>query len=153
MPHSTLPERKEKHEALRKIATNETIHNVMIADLDRRQTKDKPDLERMERLLEATARQLLLRKKRPVKNEAHSLYSKIWRIVDGAVKDALHNHPDYLTLKGRISARESINKRAVGAVHAFIRKGGEANRGLSPASCDSDTGKNNPRSSPPAQAE
>jgi hypothetical protein len=140
MPHSTLEERKDEHAKLRLIAGNEIIHKVMLADLDWRKQAGKPDLARMKAVLEATAMQLMLRRKKPPKMAPYSLYSKIWRIVDGAVKDALHKHPDYLTLKGKISARESIDKRAVGAVQAFIRRDEEANRGSSSASCDSDTG-------------
>jgi hypothetical protein len=142
MPHSTLEERKAEHERLRKIAGNETIHNVMLADLDwrKRPAGQAPDLMQMRALLTSTAAKLMLIKKKPAKSIKHSLYSKIWRIVDGAVKDALHKHPDYLTIKGKVSARDSINKRAVGAVQAFIRRDEEANRGSSSVSCDSDTG-------------
>lgn len=46
-------------------------------------------------------------------------YRQLWRVVDGAVFDALYNHPDYLTDKGRRNARESINKRVVGAVYGY----------------------------------
>lgn len=153
MPHATLEERKTEHEILRKVASNEVIHKVMKEDLLNRNRRERPDLARLERLVEATALKLMLLKKKPLKSQPYSLYAKIWRIVDGAVKDALHKHPDYLTLKGRISARDSVNKRAVGAVQAFIRRDEEANRGSSPASCHSGTGLNNPRLPPPAHAE
>jgi len=48
-------------------------------------------------------------------------YRAIWRVVDGAIRNALDMHPDYLTKKGsdRSAARMSIAKRVVGAVLGF----------------------------------
>jgi hypothetical protein len=46
-------------------------------------------------------------------------YRALWRVVDGAVADAFNQHPDYLTEKGRRSARRSIVKRATGALYGF----------------------------------
>lgn len=51
--------------------------------------------------------------------ERSQAYRQLWRIVDGAVFDALYTHQDYLTDKGRRNARESINKRVVGAVLGY----------------------------------
>lgn len=51
--------------------------------------------------------------------ERSRAYRQLWRIVDGAVFDALYTHQDYLTDKGRRNARESINKRVVGAVLGY----------------------------------
>ena len=51
-------------------------------------------------------------------------YRKLWRLVDGAVKDALNMHPEYLTDAGRRSARFSITKRVVGTVHSFAERQG-----------------------------
>ena len=56
------------------------------------------------------------RKLNPVKGLPHSDYWKLWRIVDGAVRDAFEKHPEYLTDKGRRDARRSIVKRATGAL-------------------------------------
>lgn len=47
-------------------------------------------------------------------------YRQLWRIVDGAVFDALYTHEDYLTEKGRRNARNSINKRVVGNLMGFV---------------------------------
>lgn len=41
-------------------------------------------------------------------------HQRLWRMVEGAVIDALQSHPDYLTPKGEQSAVESITKRVVG---------------------------------------
>lgn len=49
-------------------------------------------------------------------------YRQLWRVVDGAVFDCLYHHPDYLTDKGRVAARMSINKRVVGAVLGFAEE-------------------------------
>lgn len=49
-------------------------------------------------------------------------YSQLWRIVDGAVVDALKNHEDYFTSKGRISVRPSVVKRVTGTVLGFAEQ-------------------------------
>lgn len=120
LPHSTELERAKALEKLQKMAGNEVIHKCMLADLDWRKSPRKPDLERLTLLIQKTSNEMLLRKKR-TQAPPHSQYRKIWRIIDGAVKDALYKHPDYLTPKGRVSARESIVKRATGAVKGFIK--------------------------------
>ena len=51
---------------------------------------------------------------RPMKHEAHG---RLWRAVDGAVRDAMLQHPEYFTEKGRgYSCRLSIAKRVVGSI-------------------------------------
>lgn len=53
------------------------------------------------------------------KNRA--FYRQIWRLIDGAVRDALIHHPGYVA-KG-ISARtvrRSIVKRAAGAITGYV---------------------------------
>lgn len=51
----------------------------------------------------------------------NSEYRAIWRVVDGAVRNAFDMHPDYLTEKGtRYSqARMSVVKRVTGAILGF----------------------------------
>lgn len=51
-----------------------------------------------------------------------SPYSVLWKIVDGAIADAFNRHPDYLTPKGKRSARISINKRVTGTVLSFAEE-------------------------------
>lgn len=46
-------------------------------------------------------------------------YGQLTRVVSGAVRDAFNNHPDYLTDKGRRSAKTSIVKRVSGTVLSF----------------------------------
>jgi len=56
----------------------------------------------------------------------------LWRMVEGAVVDALGEHPDYLTDRGRQLAVGSITKRVVGTLAGHseeLRKEGR-NRGL-----------------------
>lgn len=60
-------------------------------------------------------------------------YRQLWRVVDGAVFDALYTHPDYLTKKGKQSARTSINKRVVGAVLGFAEQSAKGRSGAIPA--------------------
>ena len=57
------------------------------------------------------------RRTRPAKRG--DAYEQLWRVVDGAVADALLMHPEYLTKAGQKWARQSINKRVVGAVLGF----------------------------------
>lgn len=65
------------------------------------------------------------RQHRVLLSEKSRMYRQLWRIVDGAVFDALYTHGDYLTAKGRFSARTSINKRVVGAIIGFVEQSTE----------------------------
>ena len=49
-------------------------------------------------------------------------YRQLWRVVDGAVLDALTMHPDYLTERGARLARQSITKRVTGSVIGFAEQ-------------------------------
>ena len=55
--------------------------------------------------------------KMPGGNKA--IYRALWFIVDGAVRDAFANHPEYLTAAGRQSATNSITKRVTGSLMGF----------------------------------
>lgn len=46
-------------------------------------------------------------------------YVQLWKIIDGAVFDALKMHPEYLTDRGHRNARLSIVKRVTGAVLGY----------------------------------
>lgn len=46
-------------------------------------------------------------------------YRQVWRIIDGAVLDCFKHHPEYLTENGKRAARESIVKRATGAIIGY----------------------------------
>ena len=57
----------------------------------------------------------------------HADHLRLWRMVEGAVTDALKPHPDYLTKRGDLCAVESITNRVVGTLagHAQqVRKDG-----------------------------
>lgn len=49
---------------------------------------------------------------------------QIWRVIDGAIRDAFSHHPDYLTLKGSkgAAARRSVAKRATGALLSYLEQ-------------------------------
>ena len=49
-------------------------------------------------------------------------YQQLWRIVDGAVIDVFKSHKDYLSPKGRRSAKNSIVKRVTGTVLGFAEQ-------------------------------
>lgn len=48
-----------------------------------------------------------------------AVYRQIWRIADGAVRDALANHPEYLTARGKQMARDAIVKRVTGSLYGY----------------------------------
>jgi hypothetical protein len=55
--------------------------------------------------------------KMPGGNKA--IYRALWFMVDGAVRDAFANHPEYLTEAGRRSAANSITKRVTGTLMGY----------------------------------
>lgn len=56
---------------------------------------------------------------------------QVWRVVDGAIRDAFINHPDYLTIKGSRSAcaRRSIAKRVTGALLSYLEQSKQGRSG------------------------
>lgn len=54
--------------------------------------------------------------------EKHSNYSKLSRLIEGAVNSTFHFHEDYLTPKGKQSARKSLLKRIAGQINGFIEQ-------------------------------
>lgn len=58
-----------------------------------------------------------MRKLKPVKPD--SSYRRVWRIVDGVIRDCIAMHPDYIAPKDIRRVRESIAKRVTGAVLAY----------------------------------
>jgi hypothetical protein len=57
-------------------------------------------------------------------------YRQLWRLIDGAILDALNQHPNYVAPEVRRRVRQAIAKRAVGAVMGHAA---EAARGRSVA--------------------
>ena len=53
-------------------------------------------------------------------------YRRMWRIVDGAVRDAFSMHPGYLATKSERAARTSVVKRVVGAVISSAKAEGRS---------------------------
>lgn len=49
-------------------------------------------------------------------------YTRLWKVVQGAVIDTFNAHPEYLTDKGKKRIAASLSKRAVGAVLSFVRE-------------------------------
>ena len=61
-------------------------------------------------------------------------YRQLWRVVAGAVGDALAMHPEYLTQAGRRSAARSVTKRVTGAVMSYaVEAAARGRSGGSPA--------------------
>ena len=66
------------------------------------------------------------KKLRPLRS-ATPFRRAIWKIVDGAVRDALFEHPEYLRSGAReLTVRRSINKRVVGALAGYVGEKGLA---------------------------
>ncbi len=57
-------------------------------------------------------------------NQQSGFNRQIWRVVDGATRDAFINHPDYLTKKGSrgLCARRSVAKRVTGALLSYLEQ-------------------------------
>jgi hypothetical protein len=73
-------------------------------------------------------------KRKPIIDAGNTrAYRQLWRVVDGAVFDALYTHQDYLTPKGQQCARTSINKRVVGSVLGFAEQSARGRSGSLPA--------------------
>lgn len=72
------------------------------------------------------------KRSRAPKGGAH--YRRIWRLVNGAVADALKMHPDYVPSRRERAARESIVKRVTGIVAASFPEMGGADRRGNPKS-------------------
>lgn len=49
-------------------------------------------------------------------------YAQLWRVVDGAVIDAMKHHPEYFRAKDKRAVRNSINKRVVGSVLGYVKQ-------------------------------
>lgn len=49
-------------------------------------------------------------------------HKKLWRLVEGAVVDAVKQHPGYMTDDGLHSMVESVTKRVVGTVVSAMRR-------------------------------
>lgn len=67
-------------------------------------------------------------------------YRRIWRLVDGAVRDAFRSHPDYLP-EGRSlkDVRSSIVKRVVGTIKGHVGKPTRGRSGEPPSSSSEGT--------------
>lgn len=51
---------------------------------------------------------------------------KLWRVIEGAVIDAMKQHPEYLTNAGREAMAQSITKRVVGNLRSAYADGRES---------------------------
>jgi hypothetical protein len=67
---------------------------------------------------------------KPLKNAP--FYRQVWRIVDGAVADAMKCHPEYFTGSGTRNARSSIVKRVVGAINGYVDQWSAEGRSTNP---------------------
>jgi len=71
-------------------------------------------------------------------------YRQLWRVVDGAVRDALESHPDYLTRKGQASARMSITKRVTGAIMGYVEQSTRGRSGIAVPAAETGHGASHP---------
>lgn len=65
-----------------------------------------------------------MQRKRTYPPKGDEKYHQLWRLVDGAVVDALNRHPEYVGAGIHTTAiRVSITKRVVGALMSFQEEG------------------------------
>jgi hypothetical protein len=57
---------------------------------------------------------------RTPRNKPGAEYKAIWRLIDGAILDALKHHPEYIAPERQQAARNSIIKRATGNVVGYL---------------------------------
>lgn len=67
-------------------------------------------------------------------------YSRLWRIVDGAVADAFNQHPEYLKGARRSVVQNSITKRVTGAVMGFASEQARGRSGSQSSGCTGEDG-------------
>lgn len=71
------------------------------------------------------------RRRKGVRADDTAVYKQFWRIIDGAVVDAINNHPRYLRDPALLRyLRVSVTKRAVGSLMSYAAV---ATRGRSPS--------------------
>lgn len=80
-------------------------------------------------------------------------YRQLWRVVEGAVADALEHHPDYLTARGARHARRSVTKRVVGAVMGYAEQSAQGRSRYSRAADTAGSVRSRPGQDPPPGAE
>jgi len=58
-------------------------------------------------------------------------YRQIWKLVEGAVNDTIHCHPDYFRTNRTSSLRQSLSKRVAGTIRSYLAQsqGGSASKG------------------------
>lgn len=67
-------------------------------------------------------------KTKPQKGDLN--YHRLWRIIDGAVADALNSHPDYFSHGRRYAIQQSIVKRVTGSVIGFASEQAKGRSGV-----------------------
>ena len=58
--------------------------------------------------------------KAPLHKRHRQAYRQIYRVIDGAVADAILQHPEFFALGRQRNARTSIAKRVAGAVCGYL---------------------------------
>lgn len=99
---------------------------------DRHPARGKIDLSwhKLAGLYHAPAAKTVRYRIRKPHGEAHR---QIWRLVDGAVRDAFANHPDYLTPLGQGRAVEAVTKRVAGSLFGYATQVARGRSGCEPA--------------------
>lgn len=70
----------------------------------------------------------------PIRGPASPAKRQLWRVVDGAVRDAMASHPDWLASeRAALKLRNSITKRVVGSVMGYAETSAWGRSGSSSA--------------------
>lgn len=73
------------------------------------------------------------RARHAVRKDRGEMHRQLWRLVDGAVRDAFACHPDYLTPRGQQRAAEAVTKRVTGSLFGYATQVARGRSGAEPA--------------------
>ena len=79
--------------------------------------------DHQESIQQSKTKRRILRRKSKSQKVPDKDFLKIWRMVDGAVRNCFLHHPDYINKKyDEPSVRLSIVKRVTGQIHGMVKK-------------------------------
>jgi hypothetical protein len=76
----------------------------------------------------------------PKERQAEADYRQLWRLVDGALADVIHHHPEYFRSHDLRAVRSSIAKRVVGAIKGYAGQTAWGRSGASTPAADKSGG-------------
>lgn len=115
-PSWSAADRLAEVERLKKIGLSYTMVNEVLYEY-----AGTKDMKAVEKELARRKREKLNQRHQPPKGEPHDAYSKIFRVVDGAIRDCFNMHPEYVDDERKNAARLSLSKRITAQVLSLAR--------------------------------